>query len=570
MSRLSRRALLEYSVLGAGAALTGLPASAAGGVIGNPYADDGVKQWIFDDTSAVADTDSGKVVGYVRNDVRIFKGIPYAEILSPQDRWKRGAKVRPWAGKRSSRSAGPICPGRPFDPHFLSLDIEAFKFLDLETTYSGEDCLRINVWTPGIDNKKRQVLFWCHGGGYDMGSSIMSRRYEGHNLARYGDVVVVSMDHRLHALGFLDLTAYGSRWADTANLGMLDIVDALKWVQTNIANFGGDPAKVAILGQSGGGSKVLTLCAMPEAKGLFNRAVAMSGYPVPLATQEQSAARTAEFLKRVDVSPNNLDALYELPVETMVHQLQPMFAAFNRAANRFDGWGTAAIAYKWAPVVDGRTVAYDPTQPTMASDVPLLIGTTLVETFGRAPLDHPELMQMKEPQARELVRVALGPNGDSIYDVYKGVFPKANPYEVSMIARAIAQHRAPSAKIAQRRAALNSAPTYNYWFQWRATMWEGRAMPYHESEIPLVFLNSDAIPRVTGGTAEARAMSLKMVDAWLAFADTGNPNTKTLPDWSPVTATELPSMVFNNSCRIDHGSDLAAIETYWKERYPKG
>jgi para-nitrobenzyl esterase len=562
MSRFDRRSLLGYSFWGAGLALAGLPTAVTGAVTGSPDAG-GTDRWIIDDTSAVADTDSGKVVGYVRNDIRIFKGIPYAEILSPAGRWKRGAKVRPWAGKRSSRAQGFVCPAQNGSP----IDEAALRDSDYrERTSSGEDCLRINVWTPGTDNKKRQVLFYCHGGGYNGGSALMGLRYEGHNLAKYGDVVVVSMNHRLHALGFLDLTAYGSRWADSANVGMLDIVDALKWVQTNIANFGGDPAKVMISGQSGGGSKVLALLSMPEAKGLFNRAVSHSGAPMPLATEERSAARTASFLKLVGVSPNNLDALYELPVETLVRSATTMQAAFQTSRDRFDGWGTADAENGWRPVVDGRTVADDPTLPKIASDVPLMLGTTLHESF--VALGDPEYPGMKEPQARAIVRVAFGPAGDSIYDVYKGAFPKAIPYELSAMARAMGHFRAHSVKIAQRRAAHNAAPTYDYWFQWRANTFEGRAMSHHEIDMPFVFLNSDAVPTVTGGTAEARALSLKMADAWLAFAHTGNPNTKALPNWSPVTPTAMTTMVFDNSCRIDHGSDLAAIETYWKNRYP--
>src|SRR5207302_1845080 len=159
--------------------------------------------------------------------------------------------------------------------------------------------------------------------------ALMAARYEAHNLSKYGDVVVVSMNHRLHALGLLDLTAYGAAYADSANVGMLDVVDALKWVKTNITNFGGDPAKVMIFGHSGGGSKVLTRLATPAAKGLFKRVVAQSGAPMPLATKEQSAARTASFLKALGVSPKNLDALHKLPVEAIVRQAVTVNAAFQ-------------------------------------------------------------------------------------------------------------------------------------------------------------------------------------------------------------------------------------------------
>jgi para-nitrobenzyl esterase len=573
MSRFSRRSLLGYSFLAAGAALANLPAAAQSRLSGN--SSDGIEQWVIDDTSAVADTESGKVVGYIRNGVRIFMGIPYAEILSQQGRWIRSAKVRPWTGKRSSRAQGPVCPpdtdstfpvnanviNTPFADEFLLRESDAQPFR------GGEDCLRVNVWTPGTDNKKRQVLVWCHGGGFRNGSPLMELRYEAHNLAKYGDVVIVSMSHRLHALGFLDLTAYGSRYPDSANLGMLDIVDALKWVQTNIANFGGDPTKVMIFGQSGGGAKVATLLSMPEAKGLFNRAVVQSPGPLPLSTPEQSAALTASFLKLVDVSPNNLDALYKVPVGTLARAAGSISVSATEARHRFDPAGPAA-GNVWRPVVDGRAVLYDPTLPTVSSDVPLMIGSTLHENF--TALGHPEYTQMKEPQARELVRGYYGPVGDDVYDIYRRTFPKTIPFELSSIALAAGYLRAAGVKIAQRRAAFNVAPSYNYWFHWRANTFEGRAMSHHELEIPLVFLNSDANPTLTGGSAEARALSLKMADTWLAFAHTGNPNTKGLPNWIPVTQNAMTTMVFDNTCRIDHGSDLAAIDMFWKSRYPKG
>jgi para-nitrobenzyl esterase len=567
--RFDRRSMLGYSFWGAGAALAGWPASAAGAVTASPY-DAGADRWVIDDTSAVADSESGKVVGYVRNDIRIFKGIPYAEILSPQGRWKRGAKVRPWTGKRSSRAPGFVCPppitsSETSDAIRQNLDEVLFRDTGLQLMHPGEDCLRINIWTPGTDNKKRQVLFYCHGGGFFGGSALMALTYEAHNLAKYGDVVVVSMTHRLNALGFLDLTAYGSRWAESANLGMLDIVDALKCVRNNIANFGGDPAKVMIFGHSGGGAKVAALLAMPEAKGLFNRAVVQSPGPLPFAKPEQAAALTASFLKLVDVSPNNLDALYKLPLEKIRRAAGVLSDTANEAWGRFDRAGTAADN-AWRPVVDGRTLLYHPTAPTVASDVPLMIGNTLHESYWE--LGHPEYVQMKEPQAREIVREFFGPVGDGIYDVYKGAFPKSNPYELSAMARTTGRHRAYCVKIAERRAALNAAPTYNYWCQWRANTFEGRGMSHHEIEMPLVFLTSDAMPQVTGGTAEARALSLKMADVWLAFANTGNPNTKALPKWNPFTPKAPTAMVFDNTCRIEQASDLAAIEMFWKSRYP--
>lgn len=539
---------------------TAMPAEA------NHLPGDARDTYVIDDTSAVADTESGKVVGYIHNDIRIFKGIPYAEILSPEGRWVRGSKTRPWAGKRSSRAAGFVCPPATVSSNQPAFDEALFRASGACVTRPGEDCLRVNIWTPGLDNKKRNVLFWCHGGGYNDGSSLMSTHYDFANLARYGDVVVVSKNHRLNALGFLDLTAYGARFADSANLGMLDIVDALKWVAANISNFGGDPSKVMIFGHSGGGSKVATLLAMPAAKGLFNRAVIQSPGPLPLATPEEAAARAASFLKLVDVAPSNLDALYKFPVEKLTAAATAIAAEANAARESFSTAMTAANN-AWMPVVDGRTVLYEPTEPNAPSSVPLMIGTALHESYGA--LGHPEYQEMSEKQARELVYSFFGPAGDQVYDVYKKVFPSAPPFEISAMARATGRMRAYSVKIAQNRAAIGSAPSYLYWFQWRAKILGGRSMSHHELEIPLVFLNSDETPQFTGGTAEARQLGVKMADAWLAFACSGDPNHKALPHWSPVAAKSIPAMVFDVQCRIDPGSDAEAIELFWKSRHPK-
>jgi para-nitrobenzyl esterase len=557
-----RRQFLMAASL-AGAVLTPGRAMAAPGTTTHPHGDG--TTYIIDDTSAVGETESGKVVGYIRNDIRIFKGIPYAEIHSPEGRWMRGSKTRPWAGNRPSRAVGPVChPGR--GPELdANLDEVRFRGSGAYVTRPGEDCLRINIWTPGLDNKKRNVMFWCHGGGFTGGSSLSSIQYEFANLAQHGDVVIVSVNHRLSCLGFLDLTAYGERFAESANLGMLDLVDALTWVRRNIPNFGGDPEKLTIFGHSGGGAKVAALMAMPEAKGLFNRAIIQSPGPLPFSTPAESEVRTATFLKLVDISPSNLDALYKLPVEKLTAAAGIITGAANIARYKFTAMNTPANKNMWKPLVDGRTVLFESAQPNAPSNVPVMLGTALHEAF--TAVGHPEYDEMNEQQAREVLRDYLGPISDQVYNVYKGTFPNANPFEVSAAARATEHMRQYCVKLAQNRAAFNAAPTYLYWFRWRAKILGGRPKSHHELEVPLAFLHSDDTPEITGATTEARALGVTLADTWLQFARTGDPNNKALPRWTPVAPKSVTAMTFDNHCRIDQGSDAVAIDLIWKSQH---
>lgn len=394
----------------------------------------------------------------------------------------------------------------------------------------------------------------------------MSVSYEFANLAQHGDVVIVSINHRLSCLGFLDLTAYGDRFAETANLGMLDIVDALQWVRRNISNFGGDPDKVLIFGHSGGGAKVATLMAMPEAAGLFNRAIIQSPGPLPLSTPEESVVRTATFLKLLDVSSSNIDALYKMPLEKLMTAAGTITGTANNARYRFATANTPANRNMWKAVVDGKTVRFDASQPSAASNVPLMLGTAHHEVF--TALGHPEYDEMNETQARAVLHEHLGPISDEVFDIYKRAFPQANPFEVAAMGRATEHMRQHCMKLAQNRAAFNAAPTYLYWFQWRAKILGGRPKSHHELEIPLAFLHSDDTPAITGATAEARSLGVKLADTWLQFARTGDPNNKALPRWEPVAPKTATSMVFDNQCHIDQGSDAAAIELIWKSQHP--
>ena len=304
-----RRAVLKSLVLGAGVVGAGAQAAFADTYPKptNP-ANDAV---IADSTKPIVETEQGKVRGYIRNGIFTFKGIPYGEDTGGKNRFKPAKKAQPWTKLRSSMQYGSVCP-QP-DRLGWKLDETAWLF-GWDDGVPGEDCLRVNVWSPGInDHKKRPVMVWLHGGGYTAGSGQELKSYDGEQLARNGDVVIVSLNHRLNVFGHLDLSAYGSEYAESANVGMTDIVLALQWVRDNIANFGGDPGCVTIFGQSGGGGKVCALTCMPSAEGLFHRTIVQSGSLGHSLSPEDSARTADAFLKQLGLDKSSLGKLDDLP-----------------------------------------------------------------------------------------------------------------------------------------------------------------------------------------------------------------------------------------------------------------
>lgn len=498
---------------------------------------------------AIVETSSGKVQGYIHKGTYTYKGIPYAKA----DRFMAPEKPTPWINTRSSMTYGPVCP---VDYTTNVNDVFEFPFQH-DWGYMNENCQVLNVWTPNInDHKKRPVMVWFHGGGFTNGSSIEQPGYDGENLSRKGDVVVVSVNHRLNILGFLDLSAYGEKYKNSANAGLLDLVASLQWIHDNIAAFGGDPGNVLIFGQSGGGGKVTCLMNAPSAKGLFHKAVVESGsYLRSFMDPSISKMIAAAVLEDLQIQPGQIDSLQKIPYERLNTAGKHAFVKVS-AALREQG-RTLAGGMMWGPTLDGNFLPYQPNEPAaldIAKDVPLLVGTTKNEfnPFIPGPKDISQDDLKKNLQSR------YGGKADAYMAAVKKAYPstsKTTEYtDIDFIFRPGAINQA------NLKSEHGGAPVYMYIFAWQSPVNDGIYKAMHCMEIPFVFNNISRCEEMTGGGKEAYALSDKISSAWINFAKTGSPSATGLPQWPKYTSTIGATMIFDNKCSIMNNPDKDLLD----------
>jgi len=403
----------------------------------------------------------------------------------------------------------------------------------------GEDCLNLNVFTPALGAGNRPVMVWLHGGGFAGGSGNWLL-YEGTNLARKEDVVVVSVTHRLNLFGFLHLSDLGGgeNWANSSNVGMQDIVAALSWITANIVAFGGNPNNVTVFGQSGGGSKVTTLMAMPSAKGLIHRAIAMSGAQVRGATRENASRATEQFLGKLGLKPNQLDRLQQLSWQ----QLHEAFYGEPRIQGLAGG-----------PVVDGRSLPRDqwyPDAPAVSADVPLMMGSTETEDAWSDP--PPPLQMSDEDMLTRVRRIARNDEAKArdLVALYRKTHAGITNTDVWLIMNADNTRRANAQLLNELKTAQGKATSYLYFFNWRSPVHKGQMKAYHTLDIPFALYNIDQAASMTGAMQERYVLAHKMSAAFAAFARTGNPNHADLPNWPAFNARSYPTMVFGNECKV--------------------
>lgn len=494
---------------------------------------------------------SGKIAGYIEDGIYTYKGIPYAKA----ERFMPPEEPDSWEGVRSCRAHGPTCPQAARTGWYS--DEQAFAF-SWDDGFPDEDCLRVNVWTQGIKDKgKRPVMVWLHGGGFAAGSGQELPSYDGASLARTGDVVVVTLNHRLNVLGFLDLSAYGEKYAGSGNAGLLDIVAALEWVHKNIEAFGGDPGNVTIFGQSGGGCKVSTLLATPSAKGLFHKAIIQSGSMTRAMETKYSRMIGKAVVDALGIKGGNITQLQKVPYAELLAAGTEAIEKV-RAVALAEG-ATMPFMFGWAPTVDGVVLPsqlFDPDAPEISKDVPVMLGTTRHEFTTTTYV--PQFRNATKEQAVEMLRARYGDRTDE----YLEAFAKAWPgYNVKDLIDTDVTFRPGTILLAGRKAKQGGAPVYMYMFTWESPVLGGIFRSTHCMDIPFVFNNADLHNMMTGGGPEALALAEKMSGAWISFARSGKPEAEGLPEWEPYTAEGGATMFFDNECdvRYNHDKELMDI-----------
>ncbi|HUI76804.1 MAG TPA: carboxylesterase/lipase family protein [Bryobacteraceae bacterium] len=489
----------------------------------------------------VAETKFGKMRGVDVEGIKVFKGVPYGASTGGTNRFLPPVDPARWAGVRDALEYGASAPQR--DPN--SRPAGGGRTVSGEgLPAESEDCLVLNVWTPALnDGRKRPVMFWCHGGGFVTGSGS-APGYDGTNLCRRGDVVVVTINHRLNVLGFTYLgDAAGAEFEQSGDAGMLDIVHALAWVRDNIAQFGGDPNTVMVFGQSGGGRKVGTLLAMPSAKGLFHRAIIESGPTIRLVERDQAARVAERLMNKLDIGKRQVRDLQKVPIEKLM-------AAYFSVVR--DMAGADQMTQGFSPTVDGTIVPghpFDPVASAVSAGVPVLCGSTRTEMTLSADA---AAFALDEDGMRQRVRNLVGGHADHVLEAYRRVNPGATPSDIYFLIASDYRYGAPMMKIAERRAALGKSPVYLYYFRWETPVEGGRLKSPHTMEIPFAFDNVKISARLTGGGPEAMALADKVSDAWIGFARTGDPNTPKLPRWPAFNPTDRPTMVINNVSKVEN------------------
>jgi para-nitrobenzyl esterase len=477
------------------------------------------------ETSTIIETKAGKIQGYGENGVKVYKGIPYGEPPTGDLRFRPPVAKKPWEGVLEAKEYGPFA-----FQGYTALE-EYFGKLEPES----EDCLYLNIWTPAVDQGKRPVMFWIHGGAFITGGGG-DKLYNGSTLAMRGDVVVVTINYRLGAFGYSYIPGF------TANVGQLDQILALKWVQDNIEFFGGDPGNVTIFGESAGGYAVLTLSAMPAAKGLFHRVIAQSA---PFIKTEVSKKYTKGLMRMLDLKSGDIEAFRKIPPEEII-----------KAQNRFLEKINAAMEFR--PLIEGESLPIHPLKTFQNGDcshMDLMIGTNLDEANMFTSMGSELFADPEKAIVAFLTMSGIDASVSSkMFETYKNARAGHLSTDPKDIANAILTDlifRISTIRFLEAQF-KHQKNTFNYMFTWESPGFNGKLGACHAIELPFVFntLNLPGMEKFSGNGPEADLVSQKVMDAWIAFARTGNPNHAGLPEWQPYDVEKRATMFLGKECKI--------------------
>jgi para-nitrobenzyl esterase len=497
------------------------------------------RQFLCSDTEPVVQTRAGKLRGFLLDGVYTFYGIKYADAR----RFQAPKPVASWEGVKDALSYGPIAP-------LLENPVPSGEVLIPHRFWpEHENCQYLNIWTPGLDGAaKRPVMVWLHGGGFSAGSSIEQVAYEGDHLSQWGDVVVVSLNHRLNILGYFDMSSFGGQYKNSGNAGMADIVEALKWVQENIAAFGGDPGNVTLFGQSGGGMKVTALGQIPEAAGLFHKGIIMSGI-IDMANfvpPRDDRVLAKNIMEELGLGEGEAEKLETVPFPVLAR-------AFNRVNKKLRKQG---IFVNWGPQVN-EWYSGDPLQTgfsDFARSFPTMVGSVIAE-FGFGP-GIPGKSGLSPEARRARIAERYGNHADELIALFKKAYPGRNELDILTLDT---MFRPGTLRYIERKASESSAPVYSYFFALEFD-YDGGKPAWHCSDIPFVFRNTDrvAVCNIEGVTEK---LEDQISGAYVNFARNGNPGHTALPEWPAWRADKKATMIFDRECivRVEHEQELLAL-----------